>query len=125
VIHARCLSVVVLSIAVTACSSSPVAVGTPPATITGAWSTWPPGAPTNPAGPFGLTLSQAGDSVTGTGGWAASTYLVAGNYARPLVTLVLTSNQVGSVGSTRTLRGRAVSATVMILGSDSTRFYKH
>jgi hypothetical protein len=70
-----------------------------------------------------LTLSQAGDSVTGTGGWAASTYLVAGSYARPLVTLVLTSNQVGGA-STQTLSGRAASANVMILGPDSTRFYK-
>jgi hypothetical protein len=123
VIHARCRLAVVLSMAATACSRSPVAVGTPPLTITGAWSTWPPGTPANPAGPFGLTLSQAGDSVTGTGGWAASTYLVAGTYARPLVTLVLTSNQVGRV-STQTLSGRAASANVMILGPDSTRFYK-
>jgi hypothetical protein len=79
-----------------------------------------------PAGPMTVSLSQNGDSVTGTASFGAITYQVAGSYTRPIVTLMLTFSppSLGSQVSVQTLAGRAAGPKLMILGSDSTHFYK-
>jgi|SRR5271155_4611689 hypothetical protein len=83
------------------------AISAPGDSIAGSWSSWPPGAVVNPAGPAGLLLSQSGDSLTGMYTWTTFTSPVVGSYVRPNVTLVV---------GVDTLTGVVKTATEMVVG---------
>lgn len=118
-----------VALAAMACSS-PTSVrtqGSPPASLAGSWEI-PTGGVNTPDGPWSFSLTQSGDSVSGTGGWADQVFSVTGTYVRPLVTLNFTITSGPGTGTQWQDAGRLVSATEMHVAgpasTDTTTFVK-
>jgi hypothetical protein len=87
-----------------------------PTSVAGTWSI--PGRVDTPGPIFSMTLTQSGDSITGTGNavtgggyqpGAPGDFRVSGSYSRPCITLVLTFD----IGLVERFSGRLVSASEM------------
>jgi len=98
---------------------------TAPASIAGSWSSQWCNPPT-PGGCTTLTLTQAGDTIGGTGQWNQDSFQISGHYARPQLSLTMTLG--GNSVLVNQYTGRLLSYTEMELTlvgtSETARYYR-
>jgi hypothetical protein len=116
---------IAVSIALAGCTTSPFE---PPDSIEGTWSNET--RVETPAGPLVMTLSQSGDSVSGSAWWATFTYNVSGSYDPPNVTLTLSDATIDgervSGFANQTWTGMAVGDYTLVLsdGQGTSGFHR-